>query len=286
MFFHYIKQIFICLFFIYPLACLCHPSIEHSQVDQKFSQFLLQEIHLKGNEKILDIGCGDGRISLELAKKVPQGKVIGVEPSPSMINKAKSLHQSTDVQNISFVQGNAETFAINQKFDIVIAIHVMHWIKDQNQALQNIYAHLAPNGKVYFMMAPSKEDLPFERALNKTIKSRQNDFANFKNPMHLYDIETYRKLMVNSGFHIDNICYTFYQEDFANKQDFANWLKQWLPHYKFLPFNKKEAFLNVLIDNYLSESTTEHKNKINWGEYIVTLEATKPITNTSIIKSS
>lgn len=287
MFTNYKKLIFILFFSSYISISHGHPAshqqdnwnaeqyIKNSQADQNFAQSLLSDIDLKGNENILDIGCGDGRITLELAKKVPKGNVIGIDPSDSMINKARKLTQNTDLDNIHFIQGNAETFAINEKFDIIVAIHVMHWIKNQKQAFHNIFDHLTSNGKVYLMMAPAKEDLPFERALKNAVALHKQDFTNFKNPMYFYDMETYRKLMVESGFHIDQICYTFHEEEFLNKQDFSNWLKQWLPHYKFLPLDKKEVFLKDLIDSYLSQSSTKHNGKIKWGEYILKVEATK-----------
>lgn len=51
----------------------------------------------------------------------------------------------------------------------------MHWIKEQ--ALENIHAHLNPEGHVHFILAPSKEGLPFNTALQKTLESWGQDFT-------------------------------------------------------------------------------------------------------------
>jgi ubiquinone/menaquinone biosynthesis C-methylase UbiE len=61
-----------------------------------FARETIKEIDIKPTDKILDIGCGDGRITLDLAKMVPQGQIIGTDLSDDMVVFAKKIHLSPE----------------------------------------------------------------------------------------------------------------------------------------------------------------------------------------------
>lgn len=172
---------------------------KNSSTQFSHAEWLLKNILLVGDEKILDLGSGDGKITVLLSKKVPLGTVIGIDPSDSMLDQAYGSCPKSDYPNVMFMNGTAEEFQIDCHFDHIFAFHVMHWIIEQKKALNNIHSHLNPNGKIHFILAPSKEGLPFHRALEKTLLSWKHDFSNFINPQQVFDIETYRRLLVDSG---------------------------------------------------------------------------------------
>lgn len=246
---------------------------QNSSIQLSYAERLLQNIFWRGDEKVLDIGCGDGKITALIAKKVPQGTVIGIDPSLSMLAKAKEKEAS----NLSFLEGTAEDFLLDEKFDHIIAIHVMHWVKDQKKALKNIYFHLNPQGQVHLILAPSKEGLPFNRALQKTLKNWSEDFKDFINPQQVFDMESYRKLMVEAGFHIGAIHYVYHKFTHENKEKLKAWVRQWLPHGKYLSGLKQDLFLDELISNYLKEVglSPETSDRVEWDEYILIIEGGK-----------
>ena len=63
---------------------------KNSQNQFQWAQELIPKLKLRGNESLLDIGCGDGRITAEIAKCLPDGKAIGIDNSAQMINLAQS----------------------------------------------------------------------------------------------------------------------------------------------------------------------------------------------------
>lgn len=222
---------------------------QNSSVQFSHAERLLKGLFLKGDEHILDIGCGDGKITALLAQRVPHGKVVGIDPSESMLNKANSVY----LDNLAFVKNRAEDFAYDEQFDHIIAIHVMHWIQEQAKALENIHKHLKPNGCVHLILAPSKEGLAFHRALHKTLTHWQESFVDFVNPQQVFDIETYRQLVVKAGFHIEGLYYLYNETTHENKETLKAWIQQWLPHAKHLSFSESKTFLDELIDQYLLE---------------------------------
>src|SRR5512137_448065 len=71
-----------------------------SSAQYNWAMALIADLLLEGDERILDIGCGDGRITAHLASLVPGGSVLGIDLSPDMIRFAASKY--ADQQNLSF----------------------------------------------------------------------------------------------------------------------------------------------------------------------------------------
>ena len=246
---------------------------KNSSVQLSKSRSLIDNLHLNGDEEILDIGCGDGKISALLAKKVPFGSVVGIDPSLSMLSKAYSIK----INNLSFDKQSAEHFSLDQKFDHIVSFYALHWVKDQKTALKNIYNHLKPKGTAHFILAQSKDDLPFGRALNKTKANLKDEFNNFTNSIYYFDTETYRKLLCEAGFHINTISYVNDKTMHKNKESLSSWIQQWLPEGKHLPLSKKNDFFSILMSYYFDEVKipSSSKDPIEYGEYVMIVEASK-----------
>ena len=69
---------------------------------------ILNQVSFNGDERVLDIGCGDGKITKKIAEMVPKGEVIGIDPSKEMIDEA--LADYSHIPNLSFLQEGAESF--------------------------------------------------------------------------------------------------------------------------------------------------------------------------------
>lgn len=87
--------------------------------------------HIKPDMKILDIGCGPGTITVDLATYVPHGHVTGLENASEVLAKGRSLVEERELTNIDFVQGdgNGLTYADNT-FDIVFCHQVLQHVAD------------------------------------------------------------------------------------------------------------------------------------------------------------
>ncbi len=272
-------QRFFCLFFCLSIGLFSDQwsgtdYAKNSSVQLSHAEHLLSKLSLQGDESILDIGCGDGKITALLANKVPFGKVVGIDPSSSMLKKAKDTYEEN---HLTFYEGSAENFFLDEQFDHVVAIHVMHWIKEQKIALQNICRHIKPQGHIHLVLAPSKEGLPFYKALLKMVDIWKEDFIGFINPQQVFDMETYRKLMIEAGFHVEAIHYLHHESIHENKKKLQAWIEQWLPHGKYLPEEKRSLFFTELLRNYLLEmqASPDTVDKVSWSEYVLIVEGKK-----------
>lgn len=74
----------------------------NSAVQQTWARELIIQLNLQGNERILDVGCGDGKITAELARSVPHGSIVGVDASSQMIEFADETFPARKHPNLQF----------------------------------------------------------------------------------------------------------------------------------------------------------------------------------------
>lgn len=94
---------------------------------------------LKPDMHILDVGCGPGTLTTDLATFVPQGKVIGVEPTAEPLEQARAFAAGRKVSNVSFQVGNIRALPFpDQSFDIVHAHQVIQYLDDRPGAIREM----------------------------------------------------------------------------------------------------------------------------------------------------
>ena len=114
---------------------------------------------------VLDIGCGSGVDALIAAKLVgPSGKVLGIDVTTEMIEKANYNKELMASENISFQVASVQDIAdVDEGFDVIISNGVFNLIPDKDEALQAAYGLLKPGGKLYIcdqiLTGPLSKDL-------------------------------------------------------------------------------------------------------------------------------
>lgn len=221
---------------------------------------------------ILDIGCGDGLHTQTLAKIYPQAVVVGVDPSSSMFEQAQK--KSSD--NLSFLQFGIEELNLSKQFDLIVSFHVLHWVPNQSIAFAKIKEHLAIGGRAYLLMAPSKEGLPYQKALSNVMNSERwrERFVGFKNTQYHFTADEYRQIVNDAGLTVEEINYHLNHKSFGSRTELQNWVKQWNPQAKYLG-EDGDAFLNDLFDHYFSEVPCDQEGKAMWREYVLLVIVSK-----------
>ena len=98
---------------------------------------------------ILDVGCGPGTITVDLAKLVPTGKVLGLEYAGDVLEQARSHAKEEGVKNVEFVVGDVHALEYpDATFDVVHAHQVLQHIHDPVQALREMRRVTKPSGIV------------------------------------------------------------------------------------------------------------------------------------------
>jgi ubiquinone/menaquinone biosynthesis C-methylase UbiE len=106
---------------------------------------------LRPGERVVDVGCGAGIDSLVAAKKVsPNGQVIGVDMTPSMLEKARRGAEEADLKkSVEFREGYAEALPVEDGWaDVVISNGVLNLMPDKGAALAEMSRVLKPRGRL------------------------------------------------------------------------------------------------------------------------------------------
>ncbi|HEX6153610.1 MAG TPA: methyltransferase domain-containing protein [Solirubrobacterales bacterium] len=105
---------------------------------------VLERLELRGDEVAVDAGCGSGRVTAELAKRLPRGRVIAVDGSEAMVEKAKErLGEDADYRVTDLVE-----LELEEPVDLVFSTATFHWIGDHDRLFRQLRAVLKPGGRL------------------------------------------------------------------------------------------------------------------------------------------
>lgn len=107
---------------------------------------LIAELQLSGSETVLDAGCGSGRLTAELLKRLPHGHVIAVDQSANMIACARELLEQQFPNRATYMQTDLCELSLDNGCDGVFSAATFHWVRERDKMFQRLFAALRPGG--------------------------------------------------------------------------------------------------------------------------------------------
>ena len=105
---------------------------------------VLERLKLRGDEVVVDAGCGSGRVTEELVERLPDGRVIAVDGSEAMIEKAKErLGERAD-----YLVSDLVELELPEPVDLVFSTATFHWIQDHDRLFRRLRGVLKPGGRL------------------------------------------------------------------------------------------------------------------------------------------
>ncbi|MBI3354991.1 MAG: methyltransferase domain-containing protein [Nitrospirae bacterium] len=218
---------------------------------------LIAMAKIRDSDSILDIGCGTGKLTIELANLAAKGFVVGIDPSEEMLEKARRV--SNQVKNISFIQIPAQLMDFNERFDLAFSNSALQWVKEQQQVMESVYRSLKHGGRIAFQLPADnfcKEFLNYtENAI--AILNYKKFFADWKSPWYFPTDEEYEGKLKAAGFKNINIFYKDYSLVFENINEVLDW---WAsaglrPYLSVLPEKEQESFKNAFVIGFENNRT-------------------------------
>ncbi len=110
---------------------------------EEWARAILSRLGLRGEETVLDAGCGSGRVTAILLNELPEGRVIAVDGSPSMVEKVREVLRPQDEALVS----DLTALELDRPVDAVFSSAVFHWIADHDLLFRRLRAALKPGGR-------------------------------------------------------------------------------------------------------------------------------------------
>jgi trans-aconitate methyltransferase len=227
---------------------------ESSHQQFKWGLELLDKLALKGSESLLDIGCGDGKLTIEIAKRVPDGNVVGIDNSEEMLSFARRNFPKDRYPNVDWQLMDAIEIDFNNEFDIAYSNAVLHWIKDHVAVLRGVKKSLKPNGKILFQMAGKGNALNAAQVLVDLIsKEKWSKYFIYgvSSTLNYYGTDDYHVWLKDLGFVEKRVELFPKDASFQGREGMRGNIKSvWMTFTDMIPEHLRDQFIEELIDGF------------------------------------
>jgi trans-aconitate 2-methyltransferase len=250
--------------------------VRHSSVQLGWGRELISKLDLQGYEAVLDIGCGDGRITAAIAEHLPDGEILGVDSSADMLDLAREEFPWAEYPNLSFQQRDAEELTVEAEFDVIFSNAALHWVQDHGPVLTGISRALNLGGRILLQMAGKGNAASLLTVLDKLIVAEewQQYFADFTFPYGFYGPELYKIWLKEAGLHPERVELIAKDMSYPERAGLEGWLRTtWLPYTERVPVERREVFITEIVDRYLAEYPADSKGHVHVGMMRLEVEA-------------
>jgi trans-aconitate 2-methyltransferase len=241
---------------------------------------LISDLHFQGDERVLDIGCGNGKITSKIVSLVPAGTVLGIDLSKDMINFAKSRYPQKCYANLSFEHGDARYLDFCEEFDLVVSFACLHLVRDHLNVLERVKRSLKPGGRLLFQCGGKGNAADILNVTKDLTRSNKyiGYFHGFDFPYYFYEPKDYRSwlrivdlkplrvnLVPKDMVHIGN----------EGLEKFIRYT--WLPYLERLPDDLQPDFVSEIASEYISRYPLDSEGMVHVRMVRLEVAAEKPV---------
>lgn len=252
---------------------------ENSAAQRDWALELLAKLDLKPDYKVLDIGCGDGKNTAEIAAKVTRGEVVGLDNSKDMIELASTTYPKTQFRNLTFKFGDANSMIYRDEFDAIFSNAALHWVKDHSLVLKGIASSLKSGGRMLLQMGGKGNAAKILVILDKMVATRKwsRYFQDFQFPYGFYGVDEYKNCLELAGLQPVRIELIKKQMTYPDRSGLAGWVRTtWLPYTGRVPASEQQEFVDELVARYAEEECCKTGGNISVAMVRLEVEAQKP----------
>jgi len=210
---------------------------------------VLARLPLQGDETVIDAGCGSGRITQALIERLPQGRVIAIDESPSMITAArKRLGELVGQGRVKLLQADLSELELSEPVDAVLSTATFHWIANHEQLFARMRATLRPGGNLVAQCG-GEGNIDVLRSHAREVLAREpyaEHFADFRPPWNYASAEQTQQRLLAAGFSEAKCWLAPAPREPEHPREFLSTIVLG-PHYQHLPEQLREPFMDDVL---------------------------------------
>jgi trans-aconitate 2-methyltransferase len=221
-----------------------NPDLYHKFQSERSAPFydLLALVEVRPTLKVIDLGCGTGELTRQLADTLPSSDVTGLDSSPQMLDKAASF----STPNLRFEQGDQAS--LTGSWDLIFSNAALQWSEDHPQLILHLFSCLAPGGQIAVQVPSNHNHISHqvyrETAAEEPFQSILNGFQRYA---PVLPIEEYAQLLFQCG--AEDIL--VFEKVYAHVLEDSDAVIEWISGTALVPYferlgEHKDEFVQVL----------------------------------------
>jgi trans-aconitate 2-methyltransferase len=205
---------------------------------------VLARLELRGDEVVLDAGCGSGRITQALIERVPRGRVIAVDTSASMVDAARQrLGPQADIRRQDLLE-----LELDEPVDGVLSTATFHWIADHERLFARLHGALRPGGRLVAQCG-GEGNITELRGRANAILARApyaEHFTDWRPPWNYAAPEPTRERLLGAGFTSAECWLAPAPQEPEHPREFLSTIVLG-PHVQHLPEELRDPFMDAVL---------------------------------------
>ncbi|HEY7056377.1 MAG TPA: methyltransferase domain-containing protein [Vicinamibacterales bacterium] len=171
---------------------------------QHHNEVLRRAYAIRATDLVLDVGCGTGQTTREAAQLATAGRVLGVDRSEAMIERARALVHAAGLRNVDYECADVERYALpRERFDVAISRFGTMFFDQPVVAFSNVRSALRPDGRLVMIVWQQHDRNEWARSIERALVPDEESFARSpaaRQPFSLGDPDAVRRILDAAGF--------------------------------------------------------------------------------------
>jgi len=224
----------------------------HSAHQRAWGTDLIDQLSLRGDERILDLGCGDGSLTRLLAERVPRGSVLGIDAAVQMLDAARDkCGPNMAVRHLDITDLKDEA-----AFDVAFSNASLHWVHDHAVVLQAIHRALRPGGILLAQFGCDGNCPNLLACLRRQMATPPfpEAFSGFRWPWFFPTLPAYEELLRESPFTEWRAKTQLRSQRFPSADAIVGWIDNpcLIPFVQALPSKLRKSFRDAVVEEILT----------------------------------